>query len=417
VLRVSKFVELVVLGNPPVDGEAQNSILAFVSGDRTTQLEYIEGLVGVGAFLCALVVIWFLALLLIKCQGRDRMGCAAGYAFLDPEIEIRKRNAKLRRKRRRRDDDSSVGAAVDDNDSVAKDNQPRKSKQKESSSTKRSSLFSLFSQTPENKAAKDTITKPRPPPSPTYITAVPNNYIYGSRNLGQEIELHMEPDDISKLTDPNTSNYYHPNDRVWSLHSIPKKASSKRRPKTVRIGDESESSSTSDETNRTSRSKFHRTINRQKEALGDSCLCSPLPQHVQRRRTQTRFVFALFAIVSLVSCAFLITHTYQPLESALVTSGSVIQETTNIIDDLNEVLEVLDETTQATIALAQTTPLNYGALCPGVSAQNFQTQFGFNPQTMIDTVANEYRTYIPTIRSALQTAKVTGDSVTDILGT
>ena len=69
------------------------------------------------------------------------------------------------------------------------------------------------------------------------------------------------------------------------------------------------------------------------------------------------------------------------------------------------------------MALAQTTPLNYAALCPGVSAQNFQAQFGFNPQTMIDTVANEYRTYIPTIRSALQTAKVTGDSVTDILGT
>jgi len=135
--------------------DTPNSILAFVSGDRSEQVEYIEGLVGIGIFLSCLVSIWFIALLLLKCQGRDRMGCATGYAFHDADSDT----ASLAEERRNRSaaasgtlfrgdgEDISIGAAVGDDDSVAMDEPARRESRRKSAAALRKSkqLFSSSS--------------------------------------------------------------------------------------------------------------------------------------------------------------------------------------------------------------------------------------------------------------------------------
>jgi len=368
---VGRFVEKIIFGQ---DIETPNSILAFVSGDRNEQYEYIEGLIGIGIFLSSLVSIWFLALLLLKCQGRDRMGCSAGHAFHDSESD--ENNGTLSRGD---DEDVSVGAAVDPDDSVAMDEPALRESRRASSSRHYKS------------------------------------YIYDSRNL-DEIELHTEldnnSDDIRNLElHTELDNIVHSATRGSQTKSNEtnrgKSGSLRSVPKTVKIGDES--SNSDDESTNKNKRKASRKV------WGQSFLCSPKPEHVERRKFQTRFVFAFFAILSLVCCVLLVTHMYAPLESAALTSGEVVQETSQIVDELNEVLEILDEAATATVVMVETTPLDYDVLCPNFSVENFFAEFGFNPQTMIKTVSTEYQNYLPTIVDALNTAKETGDAVTSML--
>lgn len=392
VLDVGNFVEGVIVGR---DIETPNSVLAFVSGDRDHQVEYIEGLIGIGTFLSCLISIWFLALLLIKCQGRERMGCAAGHAFHDSEsddravVEERKRRGGASGTLFRGDDeDVSVGAAVDPDDSVARDDRPRKERSSRKPSKRSSRFTSGFAFGKKNNEPSD---------AKASSDTKPESYIYDGRAT-DEIELHMELDNIVQSATRESENRRNTRSspgEPWTLYSIPK---------AVQIGDESVKSRDESTNDRTSE-KF----------WGQSCMCSPEPHHVQRRKFLTRSVFALFAVISLMSCLLLITNMYKPLESSALTSSEVVQETAQIVDELDDVLEVLDDVTAATIETIDSTPLDYDVLCPGFPVEDFESQFGFNPQTMIATVSSEYQTYVPTIARSLATAKDTIDSVTGML--
>jgi len=351
ILNVANAVERIIVGR---DVEARNSILAFVSGDREEQIEYAEGFIGIGAFLTVMIVIWLLTLLLLKCQGRERMGCATGYAFHDTESD----NRSVGDEGEGRGENASVGAAVDSDDSVAKDDQPRKKKKKKKN-------------------------------EPMDTENQPESFIYDSTNAG-ETDLHLELDHIVQSA-THESEKKRNKGEPWSLHSLPR---------AVQIGDESVHSDDDQST---------------KKAWGKTCLCSPEPKHVNRRKFQTRAVFALFAIISLMCCLLLITNMYRPLESAALTTGEVVQDAAGIVDDLNEVLDIVDEATAATVAMIQTTELDFDLLCPELAGEDFEGLFGFDAESLIETVSTEFQTNLPTISDLLRTAQGTGDSVTSIL--
>lgn len=396
---VGKFVENMVVGK---DIDTPNSILAFVSGDRNEQIEYIEGLIGIGVFLSILVSLWFLTLLLLKCQGKERMGCSAGYSFHDTESDER---AAIQKKRsgvsgtmfQGDGQDNSVGAAVDPDDSVAMDEPALRELRKKSSSdssSKRSSRFSsMFTRNKKetNVSTPDTTKAPRSPPAP------PETFFSYTSGDVQEIELHLELDNLVHSSARERERRQNKSkDQVWSLYSLPK---------TVRIGDESS------EDESTIKSRHLST----QKAWSETWLCSAQRNDVERRKFQTRSVFALFAVISLMCCVLLVTHMYTPLESAALASGEVIKETAQIVDELNGVLEILDEATVATVDTVESTPLDYDVLCPDFSVQNFEAQFGFNPQTTIQTISSEYQNNLPRIKDLLNTAKQTGDTVTNML--
>lgn len=212
-----------------------------------------------------------------------------------------------------------------------------------------------------------------------------------SKNL-DEIELHMELDNIvnSASGESEEKSRTKAGSDPWTLRSLP--------PKTVGTDDES----------------IGRKIN-QAEGCGQTFCCSFEPEHVSRRKNQTRSVFGLFAVVSLICCVLLMTHMYLPLESAALTTSDVVKGTSQIVDDINEVLEIVDEAASVTETMLRTTPLQYEVMCPGIPIDNFNTQFGFNPKNTIDTVSKEFQNYLPTVSDLLNTAKTTGSSVTNIL--
>jgi hypothetical protein len=366
---MGSFVEKIVVGR---DVETPNSILAFISGDRDEQVEYIEGLIGVGVFLSIMLALWFLALLLLKCQGRDRMGCAAGYAFHDSESD--NKSVVEARKEQEDREDESVGAAVDPDDSVAMDDPMVRSSRRKSSqtstskstSTSFSKLSSVFSR--KKKESSDAKT--------------PLEY----KKTVEEVELHKELDAIVRSTREE--------DKVWALQSLPK---------AVHIGDETIEKLKSIEKKASDK------------VWGETRLCSPQPEDVERRKFQTRAVFALCSMISILCCILLITNMYKPLESAALTTSEVVQEGARIVDDLADVLRVLDEATVATRDVVENSTLEYRIVCPGITLENFEAQFGFNPQAMIDTISTEYETYIPSITDTLTSAKESGDSVSNML--
>ncbi|VEU37571.1 unnamed protein product [Pseudo-nitzschia multistriata] len=446
-LNVGSALENIVTDRDRGSGDAApNSILAFVAGDRAEQVEYIEGFVGIGIFLSCMVSIWFLVLLLLKFQGRDRVGCAAGFAFHDADSDTQ--SAKEERKTRggasgtlfRGDgQDASVGAAVGADDSIAMDEpEVRKKKASEIEKQERKSSSGIFASvfgrsrdasgneprsepsSPQHKGVvatfkggrngrnwsvlrDDTTDYPNPPDSNGNNDNNDNNdnngYNYDNDENYvpyelEEIELHMELDDIvhsatraSEKKEQKRRNKGKP----WSLRSLP--------PKTVVLENDSNEDDLSIETKLAEREN--------NKACGQTPCCSFDAKDVARRRVATRWVFAVFALISLICCILLITHMYVPLESAALTSKEVVRETSEIVDELNEVLEIVDEAATVTESLLKNTPLEYESLCPGFAVGNFASQFGFNPKTVIDTVVQEYINYIPTIRGLLDTAKET----------
>jgi len=361
-VQMGSFVEKIVVGR---DIETPNSILAFISGDRDEQVEYIEGLIGVGIFLSVMLALWFLALLLLKWQGRDRMGCAAGYAFHDSESDDK--SVVEARKEQGDGEDVSVGAAVDSDDSVAMDDPMVRSSLRKSSQTSSSTSKSKFSSVFARKKKEPSYAK--------YNKTV------------EEVELHKEFDDIVQSTKEG--------DKVWSLQSLPK---------AVDVGHESIAS------------KDESTEYKASDKMwGATWLCSPQPEDVERRKFQTRAVFALCSMISIFCCILLITNMYKPLESAALTTSEVVQEGARIVDDLTDVLRVLDEATVATRDVVENSTQEYGIICPGITLENFEAQFGFNPQAMIDTISTDYQTYVPSITDTLTSAKESGDSVSNML--
>mmetsp|Transcript_33971 Transcript_33971/g.36672 ORF Transcript_33971/g.36672 Transcript_33971/m.36672 type:complete len:812 (+) Transcript_33971:118-2553(+) len=427
---VGSVLERIVVGSEKaVSGDQPNSILAFVSGNRAEQVEYIKGLVGIGIFLCCMVSIWFIAILIVKCQGRDRMGCAAGYAFHD-ETDDSNDSYYGNNNNRTADDDSDGVAAIlggddDDHHSITRDCESKSSSKRTTmsrlssqrlksiasstnskmalSTARLSSAFGSHSNKEKTKLQQLRATTPaqadaESPPrrrwsavvhheEPTYS----HNYGHGSnsnstigmnRDFVEEIELHMELDDIVKSTNQKKRN-----DTRTTLRSLPPKQQS---------------------TDKTSPQKHLRV-------WGQSCCCSHQHHYVMKRKISTRIVFALTAILSLLCCVLLMTHMYIPLESAAQTTQSVIEETANVVDEMNEVLTILDTTASVAISIMDTTPTNYATLCPLFPLETFVSSFGFNPNDMIATVQSEYQSYIPQVIDLLTTAKETSSTVTNVL--
>merc|ERR1719491_368470 len=104
-----------------------------------------------------------------------------------------------------------------------------------------------------------------------------------------------------------------------------------------------------------------------------------------------------------------------PLESAAQTTQSVIEETANVVDEMNEVLTILDTTASVAISIMDTTPTDYATLCPLFPLETFVSSFGFNPNDMIATVQLEYQNYIVQVIGLLTTAKETSFTVTNVL--
>ncbi len=350
------------------DVETPNSILAFVTGDRYEQFDYIEGLAGIAIFVVIMLFIWFLTLLVLKCFGRELMGCGAGYAFQDSESHKRAL-AHERRQYNGRDCQDTVFAAVDPDDSVAMDDPASRLSSKKHS--KFPSFFSIFTNkknqkkksSPKKKKKKKRKSSPEKRSRRAY--AEESQYIQG---------LHL-----------------------YLGYSIPK---------TVQLGDESSSSEYSyvSESDAFSEKDWDETN-----------LCSTRPRDVERRKFNTRSTFATFALISLACCVLLVTHMYKPLESAALSTSDIIRETAQIIDEVNEVLEILDEATVATVLTVETTPLDYNVLCPDFAIEDFERQFGFNPQTFIRSSSSVYQNYVPAIADLLNTARQTGDSVTNMI--
>ena len=466
-----------------------NSILAFMSGQRASQVQYIQGMLGIGIFIVCFVCIWFLTLVVLKCSrdSRDRMGCAAGYAFHDQDTDTKQAYMYAQQQRRREhQEQASVMADVDDEDSIRRDNHSntnttkRNPKQttmyslsavpggsKPSSAERRalsahrmsslsmlgngsrrvtSSLSSLFGKEPPQQQQQQPQQRSTQAPKPAEyydddnedeeedvpiwsVSAHPNrsmNYshyrnsdntteTHPQQTVAEEIELHMELDSIVRAlteedsTEENTKTKNqgrrHPDRPVETLRSLPP-SSSKR----VWIGDESSTSSSHEN----SIEPYHKTTKMDK-VWGSTACCSVAPRHVARRKILTRLVFGLFACVSLVCCALLMTHMYIPLEQAAQTSQTVVAETTIIVEELNTVLEIVNTTATTAIALMASTPLQYAVICPSFPVDEFALQFGFNPNDIIATMETEYTNYIPTVVNAITTAQSASIAVTQAL--
>lgn len=382
-LNVANSVERIVVGRD-VD-ESSNSILAFVSGDREEQIEYVEGLVGIGTFLTVMILIWFLVLILLKFQGRERMGCAAGYAFHDTDSDKPLGGEDAEGADGGGDGDGSEGAAVDSDDSVAKDDEPKNRKSSEDKPSKFSSMFSSGFSFGKRESAESE-TKPEDKPESS---------VQDSANAAEENDLHLELDNIvQSATQQSESNGKE--GEPMSLKSLPK---------AVEIGDEGAGSG--DESNDDDAAI--------EKTWGKTCLCSPEPEHVQRRKFHTRAVFALVSVLSLLCCLLLITNMYRPLESAALTTREVVKDAAGIADDLNEALDIVDEATLATIEMMQNTPTEFPLICPDLPPRDFENQFGFDAEELIGTVSTEFQSYVPQITELLSQAQATGDSVTEIL--
>jgi len=488
---VGSVLERIVMGG---QASANNSILAFMSGQRASQVQYIQGMLGIGIFIVCFVCIWFLTLVVLKCSrdSRDRMGCAAGYAFHDRDTDTKVAYMYAQQQRRREHQEhASVMADVDDADSIRRDNNrntntssstttttkrnpkstttryslsavPGVSKpssaERRALSTQRmsslsmlgngsrrvsSSLSSLFGKEPPQQQQRSTQA---PNPAEYYdddadeeedvpiwsVSAHPNasmNYTHyrnsdnpethPQHSGAEEIELHMELDSIVRsLTEDSIEDHNsgqtktknqgrrHQDRPVETLRSLPPAAS-----KRVWIGDESSTSSSHENTRM---EPDHATTNMDK-VWGSTACCSVVPRHVARRKILTRLVFGVFACVSLVCCALLMTHMYIPLEQAAHTSQTVVGETTIIVEELNTVLDIVNTTATTAIALMASTPLQYAVICPSFPVDEFALQFGFNPNDIIATMETEYTNYIPTVVNAITTAQSASTAMTQVL--
>jgi hypothetical protein len=268
------------------------------------------------------------------------------------------------------------------------------------------------------------------------VTNKNDNHSFKDGTPLEEFELHMiELDDIvhqNQSASPNNANNNksgrgrrssgrsggrgrNADKPITALYSIPKKSKTvKTIPKRVRIGDEDPFDDDDDDSSTPSTNKSRRSKVKNK-VWGQTICCSFESKYVSRRKFSTRIAFGFFAITSLICCVLLMTHMYIPLENAALTSQDVIEETSNIVNEINNVLAVLDEVTKTTVSIMNTIPLSYSEICPSFSLNNFITQFGFNPEEMISTISKEYINYIPTIINLLKTAKDTSTTVTSVL--
>jgi hypothetical protein len=366
-----------------------------VNGTREQQVTYVQSLTGLAIFFACFVSLWFVTLLLIKCYGRDKMGCAAGYGFHDDESDdpsiVRERLEKKKQKMMRDDydnntlfkgdgEDVSIGAAYSPGDArsvvmdsgIPKDETPKPWHQRWFGATSQSSSTLPTSEQPKE-----------------YPIQTSSNIEYddnGSAMFDEDnINVYLEPDAPFRPPGPDGKSVA----TIQSLYSIPK------------VSNNNNSNS-----------------NNKPSAAANYCAscCSDDPHRVQKRKFRTRLVYGLFALISLICSALLLSEMYFPFESAATTTGQVVTDTQVVIAEIDAVLQVMKETADVTKTTYETIPLDYTQLCPSFPAEQFLATFGFNPQSVISTVSEEYASYIETATTLLNEAQDLTDTVNGILG-
>ena len=142
---------------------------------------------------------------------------------------------------------------------------------------------------------------------------------------------------------------------------------------------------------------------------------SAKPEDVERRKNQTRCVFGLVSLMSLICSILVITHMYTPLESATTSSADLAGDAAEIVEDLSRVTEALNEAVATMDSALAIVPESYDQICPEIPPQEFSEKFGFDIIEILDMVREDYQVYVPQIQDALQSATDTGDSITSVL--
>jgi hypothetical protein len=107
---------------------------------------------------------------------------------------------------------------------------------------------------------------------------------------------------------------------------------------------------------------------------------------------------------------------YAPLEHSAMTTSSVVQEAKGIISEVNDVLAVLDTATTVTQdILRQQSETDFSSLCPDITSGEFSSAFGFDPDSIISTINEEYERYGTQAAELLATASDAVDSVAALL--
>lgn len=142
------------------------------------------------------------------------------------------------------------------------------------------------------------------------------------------------------------------------------------------------------------------------------------PKDIERRKFLTRLVFCFFSNIALLCCTLLLTLMYNPLKDSV--SGVTVEASTQFVEDIDQVLETIDGIDglgSIQTAMSEITSLTYDELCGNVPIAIFEAQFGFNPDEVIETVANDRASVIPQILSYVDSSRETGEPISEGVNT
>jgi hypothetical protein len=411
-------------------GTGRTSFLAFVDGNDETQTNYIRDLLGRGIFFLCLVVLWLFTLLILKCSNPQKFGCATGRAFSDcgrgssggdEDSNNIRRNYKTPRRSDDDEEDISVGATpyhggggavsvlTDDFGTVSDDNyHNNNTNNKTHQSSFLGTMFGGGAAAAANNKMNTTTTSTTQRTSSktngsknkntSIIRAPMPNVDYDSDGCPvfddddvDDIANFMEPEppfQHPNMTQPNNSpssppqKYYnHQNNILYSL------------PKQKRSSDDDQND------------KNH----------CQTC-CSDAPSRVAVRKFRTRVVYGFFALISLAASALLLTEMYYPLEESAQTTALVVQDTKQVVREVDVILANLTDTATVVQSVYDTIPSSYPELCPNFDAENFAVTFGFDPQSVMDAIFEEYSKHITTALTLLKEAQAISNTVAALLG-
>ncbi|KAG7375000.1 hypothetical protein IV203_014095 [Nitzschia inconspicua] len=408
-------------------GSSDTSLLSFINGTREEQVQYVRNLLGIGIFFICIVCVWFLILLVLKFSGQDRMGCAAGYPFHSNTSAATNSRTDYNDDY---DDDNSDSVIRDEDDDYNHRHHHRKSSSNSNTDKKQQSSFfgSFFggggggrnSNNNSSGSNRNGDTKKLShTSSSTPKKAMPDvDYNSHGSPMFDNDESYMEPEPPFQI--PGTRNSYDRNNNISSssnknnqvhyyndrqrnyydhqpnvLYSIPKNNNNNNNNNNNKSGNSNSSSSSSG-------------------SMRQTC-CSGNPKQVAARKFRTRFFYGLFALISLICCALLMTQMYYPLEDSATTTAQVVQDSQQVVSEIDAILTVLRDTATVVQSIYDSTPLNYQRLCPNFSVDNFATAFGFDPQSVIDTIATEYSSHINGAVDLINDAQAISDTVDRIL--
>lgn len=88
--EVGLFLEKITFGRN--SGGTQD----FVWDDFNTSDYVSTGVIGIVSLVGSVVLIWMTALIVLKCMGRGRVGCAAGFPFHDETSNLRRKSLLIK---------------------------------------------------------------------------------------------------------------------------------------------------------------------------------------------------------------------------------------------------------------------------------------------------------------------------------